>query len=245
MKQLSNEKSVEFNGLTWYLLRILNLNISHKVDYDKFIWKPVLSKGIFKDFEQPPLNSSVELRKEIESLQDYQSELLDKLAKKENEYNRLNLQTVKLINKKKGDTNTIQEKLIERLKEDNKNLQVALQDIQTGNNMLGINYAISLIHEDLNDSDFIDEDNFDEILTEMTKQLSISNSKAQSSIHNNRSSSNTNNQLRSSFEKLISEIALNPNTKSILSNILKQVSFSDEEIYQLIGKKGGTISLPK
>jgi hypothetical protein len=156
-----------------------------------------------------------------------------------------NLQTVKLINKKKGDTNTIQEKLIERLKEDNKNLQVALQDIQTGNNLLGINYAISLIHEDLNDSDFIDEGNFDEILTEMTKQLSISNSKAQSSIHNNRSSSNTNNQLRSSFEKLISEIALNPNTKSILSNILKQVSFSDEEIYQLIGKKGGTISLPK
>ena len=235
------EKSVEFKGLTWYLLRILNPDNKNKVDYDKFIWKPVLSKRIFKDFEKPPLNSSVELRKEIESLQDYQSELLDKLAKKESEYNRLNLQTVKLINKKKGDTNTIQEKLIERLREDNKNLQVALQDIQNGNNILGTNYGISLIHEELNDSEFLDEEHFDDILSEMTKNLSTANSKNQTLIQNRSNLS----QLKYYFDKLLAEITLSQNAKSILSNILRQISFTDDEIYQIIGKKGGVISLPK
>ena len=246
------EKCAQFKKLKWYLLRILNpinkdnnndssSSTSNNGEYDKFIWKPVLSKRLFKGFESPPLNTSAELRKEIESLQDYQSELLDKLAKKESEYNRLNLQTVKLINKKKGDTNTIQEKLIERLREDNKNLQVALQDIQNGNNILGTNYGISLIHEELNDSEFLDEEHFDDILSEMTKNLSTANSKNQTLIQNRSNLS----QLKYYFDKLLAEITLSQNAKSILSNILRQISFTDDEIYQIIGKKGGVISLPK
>ena len=243
------EKCTQFNNLKWYLLRILNpINKdennsipSTNGEYDKFIWKPVFSKKLFKGFEIPPLNSSTELRKEIESLQDYQSELLDKLAKKESDYNRLNLQTVKLINKKKGDANSIQEKLIERLREDNKNLQEALQDIKKGNNVLGTNYGMSLIQEDLNNSDFLDEEHFDEILTEMTKNISTFNSR-NLSITQSRYNIN---QLRYYFEKLLTEIPLNQAIKSILSNILRQISFTDDEIYQIISKKGGVISLQK
>ena len=41
------------------------------------------------------------------------------------------------------------------------------------------------------------------------------------------------NQLRYYFEKLLTEIPLNQAIKSILSNILRQISFTDDEIYQI------------
>ena len=48
-----------------------------------------------KILAQFPNNNSYEVQKQIDNLQSYQTELIDKLSKKENDYNGLNLNFAK------------------------------------------------------------------------------------------------------------------------------------------------------
>ena len=225
-------KCSSMKDLQWYLLRTKSKD-EDTATFDDYIWYPITSKTEFNKFDNLPLSSSIEYQKEIESLQQDQLELIDKLAKKEREYNKLNLQTVKLINRKKTDEPG-QDKLldvIDKLKEDNKYLQNALQNAKYTN----VN-GLSFINEEHNNSDFIDEKNLDDILTELSKNQNYTPTIVNYPKYNTRV-------IKAQFEKLLSEISISQNAKATLANILKNLSLSEDEIYQLISKYRGPISL--
>ena len=225
-------KCSSMKDLQWYLLRTKSKD-EDTATFDDYIWYPITSKTEFNKFDNLPLSSSIEYQKEIESLQQDQLELIDKLAKKEREYNKLNLQTVKLINRKKTDEPG-QDKLldvIDKLKEDNKYLQNALQNAKYTN----VN-GLSFINEEHNNSDFIDEKNLDDILTELSKNQNYAPTIVNYPKYNTRV-------IKAQFEKLLSEISISQNAKATLANILKNLSLSEDEIYQLISKYRGPISL--
>ena len=225
-------KCTSMKELQWYLLRTKSKD-EDTATFDDYLWYPITSKTEFNKFDNLPLSSSIEYQKEIESLQQDQLELIDKLAKKEREYNKLNLQTVKLINRKKTDEPG-QDKLldvIDKLKEDNKYLQNALQNAKYTN----VN-GLSFINEEHNNSDFIDEKNFDDILTELSKNKNYAPTIVNYPKYNTRL-------IKAQFEKLLTEISISQNAKATLANILKTLSLSEDEIYQLISKYRGPISL--
>lgn len=154
------------------------------------------------------------------------------MLKKEREYNRLNLQTVKLINKQKiGDPG--QERLqdvVDRLKEEIKYLQSALQEAKKNN------VVLSFINDE--QDDFGDENNINEILAELSKNKNYSNTVNFCPKLNTKL-------IKNQFEKLFTEITISQNAKITLSNILKQLTLSEDEIHLLISKYRGPITLPK
>ena len=229
-------KCVTYKDHSWYLFKVKeqtqNPNNSSDSTIEDYFWKPLLVKGEFDHFDNLPFSTSIEHQKEIESLQQDQLELIDKLAKKEREYNRLNLQTVKLINKQKiGDPG--QERLqdvVDRLKEEIKYLQSALQEAKKNN------VALSFINDE--QDDFGDENNINEILAELSKNKNYSNTVNFCPKLNTKL-------IKNQFEKLFTEITISQNAKITLSNILKQLTLSEDEIHFLISKYRGPISLPK
>ena len=189
----------------------------------------------FEDFGNYLINTSSDLQQQIEELKDNQAELIEQLAKKENDYNKLNLNFAKLFNRKKtGDIN--QDKLIEtidKLTRENKKLQLALKNMKHGDNFIGI----SFIEDDINGSQFIDDD-FEEILDNLVKSENLSNGK-----NNKKINFKMTNQLKNSVDSLLGQNNLNPNVKFILASIFKQLNLNDEDIQYLLGKSRGVISL--
>ena len=239
-------KCVHYNKkLKWILFKLkiedelnmdINNNNNNNFDYEDFIWKPLTTRREFEDFGTIPNCNSYELKKQIDNLQSCQTELIDKLSKKENDYNRLNLNFAKLFNKKKSGENN-QDRLLEtidKLKKENKNLQTTVQNIKNSeNNFMGL----SFIEDDLNNSQFIDDYNFEEVLNNLdTASIFTYTGK------------NTGNkitpQLKSTIESLFAQIILTQNVKLTMASIFKQIGFTDEDIYQLIGKNRGVISIP-
>ena len=239
-------KCVHYNKkLKWILFKLkiedeLNMNINNNnnnnLDYEDFIWKPLTTRREFEEFGAIPNCNSYELQKQIDNLQSCQTELIDKLSKKENDYNRLNLNFAKLFNRKKSGENN-QDRLLEtidKLKKENKNLQTTVQNIKNSeNNFMGL----SFIEDDLNNSQFIDDYNFEEVLNNLdTASIFTYTGK------------NTGNkitpQLKSTIESLFAQIILTQNVKLTMASIFKQIGFTDEDIYQLIGKNRGVISIP-
>ena len=108
-------------------------------------------------------------------------------------------------------------------------LQTTMKNMKQGDNFIGI----SFIEDDLNNSQFIDDFNFDEIIENLN----------QAGIYTSNNQNKISSQLKNLFISLISQINLTQNIKLILASILKQVGINDEEIYNLLGKKrGGVIS---
>ena len=92
-------KYVQYRKLKWVLFRN---KIQYKEDYLHFIWSPIRNEKDFEDFGNfYQMNNSSDLQQQIEELKDYQAELIEQLAKKESDYNKLNLNFAKLFNKKK------------------------------------------------------------------------------------------------------------------------------------------------
>ena len=234
-------KCVHYNKkLKWILFKLKKdeneLTNNNNFEYDNFIWKPLLTRRQFEDFGPVPNSNSYELQKQIDNLQSCQTELIDKLSKKENDYNRLNLNFAKLFNRKKSGENN-QDRLLEtidKLKKENKTLQTTVQTIKnTENNIIGI----SFIEDDLTNSQFIDDYNFEDVLNNLDKAGIFTYGSKNTGIK-------LTSQLKSTIESLFGQIYVSQNVKLTLASIFKQIGFSEEDIYQLLGKNRGVINIP-
>ncbi len=233
-------KCVHYNKkFKWILFKYKNsidLNNNVNLDYEDFIWKPLTKRREFENFGPVPTCNSYELQKQIDNLQSCQTELIDKLSKKENDYNRLNLNFAKLFNRKKSGENN-QDRLLEtidKLKKENKTLQTTVQTIKNSeNNVIGI----SFIEDDLNNSQFIDDYNFDEILNNLDSASLFTYSGKNNGIK-------ITSQLKNTVESIFGQINVTQNFKMTLASLFKQIGFSDEDIYQLLGKNRGVINIP-
>ena len=87
----------------------------------------------------------------------------EKLDKKEKDFNRLNLNYAKMINKSKRQDNNSNEELIEKLekvREENKKLKNTINKYKSEQQFIGL----SFIEDDLEGEQFIDDKCFEEIL---------------------------------------------------------------------------------
>ena len=191
-------KQFKLNNLKWFLLKKIKKNIlpetegiqplyrryqylklnSKKIkektnedNYTDYIWKANNEKDFInfnlENIEQEKDIIDNEKEKKIIELQICIKELKEKLNKKENDYNRINLNYAKLFKKTKKPEMTY-DKLLEendRIKYDNKLLKKKLEKIKENQNFIGI----SFIGDDLEKSNFIDDNIFENILDEITK----------------------------------------------------------------------------
>ena len=140
-------------------------------NYTDYIWKANNEKDFInfnlENIEKEKDIIDNEKEKKIIELQICIKELKEKLNKKENDYNRINLNYAKLFKKTKKPEMTY-DKLLEendRIKYDNKLLKKKLEKIKENQNFIGI----SFIGDDLERSNFIDDTIFENILDEITK----------------------------------------------------------------------------
>ena len=191
-------KQFKLNNLKWFLLKKIKKNIlpetegiqplyrryqylklnSKKIkektnedNYTDYIWKANNEKDFInfnlENIEQEKDIIDNEKEKKIIELQICIKELKEKLNKKENDYNRINLNYAKLFKKTKKPEMTY-DKLLEendRIKYDDKLLKKKLEKIKENQNFIGI----SFIGDDLEKSNFIDDNIFENILDEITK----------------------------------------------------------------------------
>ena len=157
----------------------LKLNSSRKKEkekingdsYSNYIWKAYKEEKDFINFNLDNLdpNDIIENEKDkkINELKMAIKELKENLVKKENDYNRINLDYAKLFKKSKKPGMTYDGILEEneKLKNENKLLNKKLEKILETQNFIGI----SFIGDDLDGSKFIDDNAFEDILEEVTK----------------------------------------------------------------------------
>ena len=91
----------------------------------------------------------------------------EKFVKKEKDFNRINMTYAKLINRNKNPENNIDKLLdeIDKLKKENKNLNIKINKLKSDHNFIGL----SFIADDLEGSQFIDDKCFGEILNGLDK----------------------------------------------------------------------------
>lgn len=138
-----------------------------KNNYMDYVWKPMKKENEFNDFGTLPQGESSEDKARINEIEKEIKELRDKLSRKEEDYNRVNINYAKLLKKTKNPENN-QENLLEKinkLKLENKKLNASLLKSKSEKNIIGI----SFIEDDLEGSFFIDNFNFDTILDEINK----------------------------------------------------------------------------
>ena len=148
-------------------------NIIYNDDsYSDYIWKSNKNDKDFINFNidliENELNdnsTNKENQKKITELESYIKELEEKLEKKENDCNRINLNYAKLFNRSRIPENNCDKLLenIDKLKEENKNLTKKIENLKLNQNFIGL----SFIEDDLEGSRFIDDKCFEEILSEL------------------------------------------------------------------------------
>ena len=182
-------KYIEIDGMKWYLFKKKNNQISQRIHYysrhqrlktinsinelktkeksEEYIWKPLQNSNEFKDFNILIKDEQNEYENKINNLEKNIQELKEKLNKKEEDFNRVNINYVKLLKKAKNPDNN-QEKMLEEinyLKKENKKLNNSINKLQSEKNVIGL----SFIEDDLEGSFFIDNFSFDKILEEIDK----------------------------------------------------------------------------
>ena len=198
---------------TFYLFRkkLKNKKLEKIEDY---IWKPLLYKNEYNNFPYIPINESYESQKQI-------NDLLFKLNKKEEDFNKINLNFTKLLNKNKkleylnNSTNNINSKLLT----ENEKLKKEIFNLKNNNNNNQF-FGMSFIEDDGNTSQFIDN-NLEDLLGELNQ---------------NKKSMLNSYSLKNSVDYLLSQFPNNQNVKYTLASIFKQLNVKDEEIYDLLGK---------
>ena len=146
--------------------------------YTDFIWKPFKDEKDFINFNLDNINkedNNMENEKEktINELQLHIKDLKEKLIKKENECNRINLNYAKLFKRTKKPEMTY-EKLLEendKLKSENRLLNLKIEKLNENKNFIGISFIL----DDLENSKFIDDEIFENILDEITKDRADKN----------------------------------------------------------------------
>ena len=149
----------------------INNNIFNDDSYSDFIWKSNKNEKDFVNFNIDIMDDDdnediISKQKKINELESCVKELEEKLAKKENDCNRINVNYAKLFKRSKLPEMSY-DKLLEnvnKLKEDNKNLNKKIENMKINQNFIGF----SFIEDDLNGSRFIDDKCFEEILDEIS-----------------------------------------------------------------------------
>ena len=155
-----------------------NNNIYNDDSYSDFIWKSNKNEKDFINFNKDIIDDeknensfNKEKQKKITELESYIKELEEKLEKKENDCNRINLNYAKLFKRSKMPELSYDKLLdnIDKLKEENKNLKAKIENLKLNQNFIGF----SFIEDDLEGSRFIDDNCFEEILSELTNSKNI------------------------------------------------------------------------
>ena len=149
-----------------------NNNIYNDDSYSDFIWKSNKNEKDFINFNTEIINkdfgdsfTNKENQKKITELESNIKELEQKLEKKVNDCNRINLNYAKLFNRSRM-PEVPYDKLLEnfdKLREENKNLKKKIENYELNQNFIGL----SFIEDDLNGSLFIDDNCFEKILDEL------------------------------------------------------------------------------
>ena len=152
-----------------------NHNIFNDDSYSDFIWKPNKNEKDFINFNMELIENNLndnsisrEKQKKINDLETRIKDLKEKLEKKENDCNRINLNYAKLFKRSKIPELNYDKLLenIEKLKYENKNLNKKIENLKLNQNFIGF----SFIEDDLEGSRFIDDKCFEEILNEIDKK---------------------------------------------------------------------------
>ena len=146
-------------------------NDKNNESYSDFIWKPSRNERDFINFnfinndnnnnDNNKNENSNDWQKKINELEYCIKDLEEKLEKKENDCNRINLNYAKLFKRTKQPENY--DKLLEnneKLKTENKSLKKTIDNLKSTQNFIGL----SFIEDDLEGSRFIDDNCFEDIL---------------------------------------------------------------------------------
>ena len=199
-------KYLEIEGTKWCLFKKKNNQISQRNHYynryqrfktlsnnneskdkiDEYTWKQVLNPNDFIKFGVLSKEKTNDYEIKINNLENSIKDLKEKLDKKEEDFNRININYAKLLKRTKNPENN-QEKLLEEinnLKKENKILNNSLNKLKEEKNVIGI----SFIEDDLESSFFIENFSFDKILEEIDKnedKLMALNNEIQKKYHPN------------------------------------------------------------
>ena len=139
-----------------------NENNQSNDSYSNYLWKPQKNRKEFVEFCLNNKETSEDKQKKIENLEKNLKEMEEKLDKREKDFNRLNLNYAKMINKTKRQENNNNEELMEKLektREENKKLKNTINKYKSEQQFIGISFI-----EDLEGEQFIDDKCFEEIL---------------------------------------------------------------------------------
>ena len=153
-------------------------NIYNDDSYSDFIWKSNKNEKDFINFNTDIVDNdqnedSTSKQKKINELESCVKDLEEKLEKKENDCNRINLNFAKLFKRSKMPENSYDKLLenIEKLKEENKSMKKKIENLKINQNFIGF----SFIEDDLEGSRFIDDKCFEDILDELNNNKKNSN----------------------------------------------------------------------
>ena len=129
------------------------------------------------------------------------------------------------------------ESYIEKLKNENYNLNNAIlkykSEMKEDKNIIGV----SFIEEDSEISKFIDDKCCEDILIGLDKNKdNMNNNKNKDSCYNIN--------LKNSIDMLMTKVIPSENVRSLICSILRQLGCSEEDIVKLVGKSRGSISIP-
>ena len=152
-----------------------NNNINIDDSYSDFIWKSNKNEKDFINFnidiiDNDENDNSFTKQKKINELESCIKDLEEKLAKKENDCNRINLNYAKLFKRSKLPEMSYENLLetVNKLKEENKVLNKKIENLKISQNFIGF----SFIEDDLQGSRFIDDNCFEKILDELNNDKS-------------------------------------------------------------------------
>ena len=168
--------------------KILRANTNYKINnerkddsYSDYIWKPNKNERDFINFnlnnieninnEKNECSLSRERKKKINELELYIKDLEEKLEKKENDCNRINLNYAKLFKRTKI-PDEVYDKLLEnneKLKNENKLLKKKVDNFKSTQGFI----RMSFIEDDLEGSRFIDDKCFEEILDGLVEKKDL------------------------------------------------------------------------
>jgi len=165
--------------------RILKMNSKFNNErkdesYSDFIWKSNKNENDFINFDLNNIDNiednneySREKKKKINELETCIKDLEEKLEKKENDCNRINLNYAKLFKRTKIPEETYEKLIenIEKLKNENKILKKKIDNFKSTQDFI----RISFIEDDLEGSKFIDDKCFEEILEALVENKSRHN----------------------------------------------------------------------
>ena len=204
----SISKYLEIDGIKWCLFKKKSTCINQRNHYykryqrfssinktndfeiedksDLYMWKQILDSNDLNKFNFLKETEKNENQNKINILEKNMNELKEKLNKKEEDFNRINLNYAKLLKRSRIPENN-KEKMLEEinsLKKENKILNDSISKLQSEKNIIGI----SFIEDDLESSFFIDNFCFDKILDEIEKsenRFMAMNNTIQNSSHSN------------------------------------------------------------